>query len=125
MNDLEVKATDSSPYMRFENETGKFEISGTSMPENVFDVYEPVIEWIKGYVTDPQSATILTINLKYFNSASAKVLLSVLYALEPLLIKGKRVEVNWGYLSHDEESLESGEDYASMVNIPFNFIKID
>jgi hypothetical protein len=125
MNDLELKATDSTPYMRFECKTGLCEISGTSMPENVYEVYEPVLEWIKEYIKSPCPKTMLSISLKYFNTASAKIILSLLYAFEPLLLKGNSIEVNWGYLSHDEESLEAGQDYASMINIPFNFVKID
>jgi hypothetical protein len=125
MEPLIVSETDSTPYMKFDNHTGIFEISGSSMPEDVVKVYDCVFVWLKEYTLSPQPQTIMNMNLKYFNSATAKIILSLMHSLEQILKKGKEVMVNWCYIANDEESFEAGEDYASMVIIPFKFVKID
>jgi hypothetical protein len=125
MKSFFLKETDSTPLIHLDSETGCFEISGSSLPENVLVVYDPVFEWLKEYKITPQPLTVLNLKLRYFNSATAKILLYLICFFENLAMSGHKVVINWGYFESDEESLEAGQDYESMVTIPFNFIKID
>ncbi len=42
-----------------------------------------------------------------------------------LFKKGAKVEVNWYYEEDDEDMFEAGEDYQSIINIPFKMIEME
>ena len=55
---------------------GIIRIKGRSILENASDFYQPVLEWVEEYVRVPAALTCIDINLEYFNSATAKVLIT-------------------------------------------------
>lgn len=119
-----IEATNTSPAISFNKKSGELELSGNSRPENIFGFYDPVIEWLREYVKDPAEKTVFNFKLHYFNSASAKILHGFVNLLTTLHKDGKSVDINWFYLEGDDESLESGKDYASLSTIPFNYIEV-
>jgi hypothetical protein len=62
--------------------------------------------------------------LEYFNSASAKVFIQLLQKLTYVKLKNKKLIFNWYYEEGDEDILERGEYFASVLDVPFNFIRI-
>jgi hypothetical protein len=123
MEPLQIKATDSTPNVILDKVNGIFEISGNSLPENVMAFYEPVLNWIKSYIKDPNPSTTFVFKLTYFNTASSKTIFSLLSTLEPLIEKGYKVQIDWCYMEVDEDTLDAGKEYASVVKVPFNFLK--
>lgn len=101
----------------------RFEISGKSVPEDTETFYRPVIKWLEEYAKNPNDETKFLIKLDYLNVTSSKRILYILFKLNELLKKGKKVSVSWYYMEDDELSLEDGHDFAFMVKIPFEFIK--
>ena len=63
------------------------------------------------------------INLEYFNIASSKRILFLLYKLNELAEANKEVSVEWHHRENDEDMFEVGQDYAYMVRVPFKFIE--
>jgi hypothetical protein len=57
--------------------------------------------------------------MNYFNTASSKLLLDILIALETMYENGKDIVVHWFYDEDDEDMLEAGEEYADIVDVPF------
>ena len=50
---------------------------------------------------------------------SSKYLFEIFRILEKIYRNGKMVKVKWFYEEDVEEMMESGEDYAEMIKIPF------
>ena len=121
MTPLIIQESKATPRIYFDSDKNKFEITGNSLPEDVMEFYEPVYEWIRDYIHQPNPKTEVTIKLLYCNSSSAKVILDLLTLFEQIASKGFNVEVNWYYLEMDEDMLATGKEYESMLTIPFNF----
>jgi hypothetical protein len=112
----------ATPEITLDKANDKFEISGNSLPEDVLSFYTPVIKWIEEYKKEPNPRTQLKVRLNYFNSASSKVMLDLLTMLEELPSKGSEVLVEWHYLEMDEDMLATGQEFQSLIKIPFKFI---
>jgi hypothetical protein len=122
MNELRIPATKNSPEILL-NPSGMIRISGRSIHENIFDLFKPVDEWIIEYLKSPSDITCIDMNLEYFNSASAKLLIHFFQKLSKVQLKNKKFIVNWYYEDGDEDIFERGEYFSSVLNIPFNFIR--
>lgn len=118
MNTLHLEGTEETPSIILDKSNGIMEISGRSLPEDSTEFYKPVLDWIERYAEDPNISTTFVFKLEYFNTASSKLILDVLYALED--IKGLKVE--WHFHEDDEDMEEAGEEFSELVEIPFEFI---
>lgn len=104
--------------------TGLIKIRGRSIHENVTEFFEPVENWVEDYVKNPADLTCVDIMLEYFNSASARVLITLFQTITRVTIKNKKYIFNWYYEDGDDDILERGEYFASVLNVTFNFIKV-
>lgn len=118
-----VNATDSTPGIIFDKDKDIFEMSGNSLPEDVTKFYQPVFDWLKKYIENPNPSTNFVFKLTYFNSASSKTIFALIALFETLIKKGFHVTIEWCYMEIDEDTLDAGKEYASMVKIPFTFKK--
>jgi hypothetical protein len=119
MNTIKIMGTDDTPTVILDSENEIFEISGRSLPEDVTAFYEPIIGWLDDYSSSPNTKTVFTFKLVYFNTASSKLLLDILMKLEQMHEDGKDVMVRWYYPEDDEDMQEAGEEYADIVDVPF------
>lgn len=119
MNTIKIMGTDDTPTVILDSENEVFEISGRSLPEDVTAFYEPIIRWLDEYSSSPNAKTIFTFKLVYFNTASSKLLLDILMKLEQMHEDGKDMLIRWYYPEDDEDMQEAGEEYADIVDVPF------
>jgi len=98
------------------------EISGRSLPEDVTAFFEPILNWLDEYSEEPNEKTVFSFKLVYFNTASSKLILDILMKLEEMYEDGKEVLVKWFFPDDDEDMEEAGEEYADIVNVPFEQI---
>ena len=125
MEPIIIEGTPKTPSVKFDAATGILEIKGRSIPENSIEFYKPLVDWLDKYSEDPVSQTVVNIHLEYFNTSSSKCILDVFKKLE-LIHKAKNdVVVNWYYEEDDEDMLEAGEDYESIIRIPFKMIEVE
>lgn len=122
MEVINIKGTEDTPSVTLDKEKGIFEIAGRSLPEDVSMFYEPILKWIDEYAQAPNSETVVTFKLEYFNTASSKVLLDVLLKFEEIMDNGNNVSVKWNYREDEDDMLEAGEEYADIVSIPFDYV---
>ena len=122
MDALKIAQSDDSPEILLDQEEGRFEISGKSLPEDVVDFYQPVLDWLKAYQKNPNTTTELQLKLIYFNTASSKMILDILMILEEMVEEGKQVLVKWLSLNSDEDMQEAGQEYDEMVEVPFEHL---
>jgi hypothetical protein len=113
--------TDDTPQITLDPETGVFELSGKSLPEDVIEFYSPVFKWLDQYVANPKDITVFKVKVVYINSASQRAINEIFTILSRVMIKGKELEVEWHYHEDDYEMKEAGEEYADITKIPFVF----
>ena len=110
-----------TPLINFDPASGNFELKGKSIPENSVLFYKPLFEWLDAYVQSPAPKTVLNIQLDYFNTSSSKCIVDLFKKLELISKNGKgEASINWMHDEQDDDMLEAGEDYKSIIKIPFN-----
>jgi len=122
MQELRIAPGKNSPEIVFSPE-GHLRISGRSIHENVAEFFAPVEKWIASYVEEPAAVTCVDMNLEYFNSASAKVFISLLEKIKHVSLKNGKYVFNWYYEDGDEDIFERGEYFSVVLDVPFNFIR--
>ena len=125
MDALSIAATDETPEVHLDPAAGKFLIAGKSLPEDVREFYDPMLAWLKGYRSSPNSSTAFDFKMDYFNTASSKMLLDVMLVLEELSNNGGEVLVRWHFQEDDEDIEEAGEEFGEIVDIPFEYISFE
>ena len=123
MKELKIAPTKTSPEIILSPD-GLVKIKGRSIHENVAEFYSPVEKWLIEYIKTPADVTCVDMNLEYFNSASAKVFIHLLEKIKHVSLKDKKYVVNWYYEAGDEDILERGEYFSSILDIPFSFFRI-
>lgn len=119
MEVIKILGSEDTPTVTLDKASDHFEISGRSLPEDVAAFYDPILEWLDEYAKEPNKKTVFDFKLEYFNTASSKLLLDVLLKLEDMVDDGHDVLVMWHYPSDDEDMEEAGEEYADIVEVPF------
>jgi hypothetical protein len=122
MNDLIIEKTQSTPYVFFAQDSNCLVIQGESFPENSAKFYAPVLAWLNEYVAELDNRRI-TVDFKivYFNSSTAKVLLTIFDILEDAVRHGKNIVVNWTCDPKNETAMECGEEFKEDLTVlPFN-----
>jgi hypothetical protein len=119
METIKIQGSEDTPKIILDAGNEILEISGRSLPEDVSSFYEPVLNWLNEYAESPNKKTIFNFKLTYFNTASSKLLLDILMKLEEMHEKGQEVLIRWHYPEDDEDMAEAGEEYADIVDVPF------
>jgi len=122
MDKIQLEGASDTPTVILNKEGNQFEISGKSMPEDVAHFYGPILEWIEEYSQSPNPKTIVDFKMVYFNTASSKMILDIMMKFEEMFQDGKDVLIRWYYPEDDEDMQEAGEEYADMVEVPFEQI---
>lgn len=117
-----LAGTDESPEVVLDKTTNEFKFIGKSLPEDVKEFYNPILDWIEQYVENPNEDTVVEFNMEYFNSASSKQILDILERFSAIKDKGKKISVKWHYQHDDEDMEDAGESYADIVEVPFELI---
>lgn len=123
MQEKRISPTKTSPEVIL-SPNGIIKIKGRSIQENVSDFFEPIDTWISEYINNPADLTCVDMILEYFNSASAKMFIHLLQKLTYVQLKDKKFIFNWYYEVGDEDILERGEYFSSILDVPFHFIKL-
>ncbi len=125
MEPISIEGTPKTPTVKFDSDAGLVEIKGRSIPENSIEFYKPLVDWLDEYAANPKDETTVNIQLEYFNTSSSKCILDVFKKLEAVNKGDNKVAINWYYEEDDEDMLEAGEDYQSILKIPFKMIEIE
>ena len=122
MDDIIKSQAGKNPQIVLNNEKGLIEMKGSSVMEDAKAFYDPIMKWLYEYISQPKD-TLVNVDLEYFNTSSAKVLLIIFKTLSTIQSSGCKIHVNWHYDEDDEEIFESGSSFSAMSKIKFNFIK--
>jgi hypothetical protein len=119
MEVIKIIGTDDTPSVTLDAQNEIFEISGRSLPEDVAAFYEPILDWLDRYAESPNEKTVFNFKLVYFNTASSKLILDILLKLEEMHEDDKEILIKWHFPEDDEDMEEAGEEYADIVEVPF------
>ncbi|HCY00717.1 MAG TPA: nuclear pore complex subunit [Bacteroidales bacterium] len=126
MQKIELKETVTTPYTLLDADNGIIRIEGRSIPENVIDFYQPILNWIDEYAKKPKNKTEVHFKLEYFNTSSSKRLFDIMKKVENIAqVDLNSVFINWYYEEDDEDIYFAGNDYKALITrIDFNLVEI-
>jgi hypothetical protein len=107
---LKIAGTERSPEVDFDFDTHRLRLRGESYPEDAATFYGPVFEALDDYLSEPRDCA-FEVELVYFNSSSAKAIMSLLEKLDEAGRSGK-VTINWYYDEEDDTMRELGEEFG-------------
>ena len=122
MDAIYIDATDETPYVALDAEKKVFEFSGKSLPEDVVTFYQPIIDWLEEFGSNPGSDNVISFKMDYFNTASSKMILDILIKLEEIQEEHDCINVKWYFQEDDEDMEEAGEEYFEIVELPHELI---
>lgn len=111
MQSLKIDATRYTPEIILDA-SGYISIKGKSYPENTFEFYQPIMEWLGIYFKiAPAEKTLVDIEIIYFNSSSSQLFSELFDLLEEAVKNRHEIEVNWIFDKDNENAQEFGEDF--------------
>lgn len=117
-----IPKTASTPQISFDPDRLKLYISGESYPENSFEFYAPIIQWVKEALAESAGLT-LDINISYMNSSSTKCMLDLLDLLEEAHQNGAAVSIIWHFDKKNPRLLDLAEEFKEEVTLPFSIVE--
>lgn len=122
MKTLYIKSSLNSPEVDFNVGKGEFTISGQSILPDVHEFYTPVLDWLEAFGQNPPENLIFRFNLNYYNLASAKRFMFIIYLLSKMRMKGCLVQIEWRFFKDDEFMREFGEDLSVNFDVPLTLV---
>ena len=123
MENLIIESTNSTPLISADATAGAVEVRGKSYPENTFEFYQPVLDWLKAYLASDSDGLNVTFEILYFNSSTSQVFYDVFDILDEAREVGKKIVVNWEYDEENVSAEEAGEDLKEdFAEMNFNLV---
>ncbi len=112
-----IQKTINTPAIKFKD--GLLVITGRCIPENGVLFFAPLFKYIVEYGNKPFPITEVVIHLEYSNSSTNRSLLTIFVLLEKIFENGFAVKVTWYYETGDELMMDLGNDFKSLLRLPF------
>ena len=125
MEKFVIQETSKTPSVSFDPEHGLFEIKGKSIPENSYGFYAPLLDYLEGYSAQPAGRTILNVKFEYFNTSSSNRIHTMFKKFEKLHQGNTEVLIRWFCENGDENMLDAGEDFKTILRVPFEIVEVD
>ncbi len=120
MTELYYSPTVRTPLVNF-NSNGIFELAGISMPDNPYEFFTEILDWVKEYAQNPNPETFITIKLRYLNSSSSSMMVQFFLLLDEIQnIANTTINCNWYYEEEDTSMLDFVDivkEYAPSIAI--------
>ncbi len=126
MKNLTLESTKYTPDIKLDADTGIISMVGKSYPENTFEFYQPVMDWIEEYFANyAKNKTTVNMEIIYFNSSSSKLFFDFFDVLDEAK-ENHNIKINWIYDKENESALEAGEDFIEdFENLAINLVGKD
>ena len=120
-----IHQTEKTPGFEYNPDTNTIVISGKSIPEDHKTVFDPILDWLTIFISNPPEKTLMVLKLNYFNSASSRYFMKILKKLEEIMKAGQKIEIHWVYERDDTDMYDCGLDYKELDDIPFSLIEVE
>jgi hypothetical protein len=125
MNKLISPGSNDTPSINFDPETGVLFLGGSSLPENVLEVYKPVSDWLDEYTKNPNPETEINFAFEYLNTASSHMLMQIMEKVLALKEKCRQLKINWYYDVGDHDMRDFGEELSELAHMDINLVQKD
>lgn len=119
MTELNITGTQSTPAIQGDWQAGLLAMQGDSYPENSFELFGQVLDWVERFLREENRPLTLELRLLYLNTSSIKALMDIFDLLEDAHRDGRPVSVNWYYDSRNERVAELAEEFREDCTFPF------
>ena len=86
MKSLIIQEDKYTPYISFDIDTNQFEIAGESYSEYTLQFFEPVLEWLTGYLNQNDRPITFSFRMTYYNTSTSRRFFEILKILGSLTI---------------------------------------
>jgi hypothetical protein len=125
MNDFSIPGSQSTPAITANWAQGILSMQGDSYPENSFELFSRVIDWVEHFLAEGDSLLQLELRLLYLNTSSVKAMMDIFDLLESAHRRGRKVVVHWYYDQRNERVAQLAEEFKEDFTFSFNIIGQD
>lgn len=122
MEKLMQDGSSDRPIVILDPQNGSVFLGGSSLPENVLEIYNPIFEWFDSYTKQPQAHTKIDFFFEYLNTASSHMIMRVFDKIRSLNVACHDISVSWYYLKGDHDMRDFGQEIAEEVDFPIKII---
>lgn len=119
MSDIHTLQTASTPSVHTDRAQGLVSMAGESYPENPFEFFQPLINWVGGYLDTETRPLTLELELIYLNTSSIRAMMDIFDLMEEAHGAGREVKVRWTYEPENERVGELAEEFKEDCSFPF------
>jgi hypothetical protein len=116
------EGSEDKPFIELNPLENKFLFKGRSIPENAYDFYKPVIDWIDDYVKNPNAISVFEFKFEHLNTHSTQQIMKILQRLDKFPGDSK-VKIKWYYFKDDTDMLEIGNRLIEILGVDLKFIE--
>ena len=124
MNIMHLTPSRVTPEVLINTKDHIFLMKGRSSPENAVVFYDQVKQGIKNYFVYEEHLDVHFM-FEYFNTSSSKSIFELIKMLKGFMSEGKSVTFNWVYEDYDDDMLDTGEDYADLLDVDINMVPVE
>ena len=117
--------TEDSPWVKLDRDKQVFEIGGQSLPENSYEFYKPVLNWLTKYLKDPNPKTVFKFKFEYFNSITARRLVEIFSLLKQIHLNGNSIKICWYHEKENDLIKSKGYELLNLFDTPFEIIELE
>lgn len=100
-------------------------MSGESYPENSFELYAQLIDWVEHYLSHAERALTLELHLNYLNTSSIRFMIDIFDLLQSAFDANKEVLVQWMFDDRNPRSAELGSEFKEDYTFPFLILSVN
>jgi len=119
---IQISGEEDTPQILIDTQKNYIKIKGASFPEDAFETYLPILEWIKSVDKSILKELIIDLDFSILSSASNKMVYEILLKLESFYHAGIPVKMNWFCERFDEDLFEEGKNYRESIVFPVNIV---
>lgn len=119
MDNLDLPQTPSTPAILADWNKGVVQMKGDSYPENSFELFQPLIDWVDAFLAQAGSPLHLELELVYLNTSSIRSMMDIFDLLEAAHKSGKTVSTRWSYDMTNERVGQLAEEFREDCTFPF------
>lgn len=120
---VHILPTDQTPEVIL-NPDGIIKIKGRGLVVNRTNIRKDFMDWLNAYNDNPAEVTHVIIAFEYLNSFTTAILMSFLKELSKVMLKSKKIVIQWYYEEDDDDILERGEHISETISLPIEFMAI-
>ncbi|MFG6175687.1 biofilm regulation phosphoprotein SiaC [Halomonas sp. THAF12] len=124
-HDLNLSGSPSTPAIQSDWQSGRLAMQGDSYPENSYELFSQVIEWVEAFLEQESRPLTLVLELVYLNTSSVKAMMDIFDLLEEAHEGGRVVGVEWRYDPRNERIAELAEEFKEDCSYPFAILPLE